>query len=333
MAKVLVVGGAGYVGSGICSQLLDQGHQIHILDNLSTGHRELALGGHLVVGKAGDSALIAQLVKDHRYDCAMHFAAKSVVPESFQKPDEYYENNVTQTKILLDTLLQGGVKTFIFSSTAAIFGDPGDKKIDESMPCNPLSPYGKNKLEVEQHLKVLSETKGLKAIALRYFNAAGAEPKNRVGEWHENESHLIPRLLAWAQKEQPVEVYGEDYPTPDGTCIRDYVHISDLASAHVLAMERLLKLNNAAFEAYNLGSEEGFSVLEVVKAVRDVTGAALPVVYKGRRSGDAPRLVADSTRAKKNLGYQPKFKKIEDITKTAWAWQKRLTELKRKAAV
>ena len=333
MAKVLVVGGAGYVGSGTCAYLLDQGHEVHILDNLSTGHRELALGKTLTVGNAGDITLVQSLARQHRFDCAMHFAAKSIVPESFKKPEEYYENNVLQTRRLLEALVDEGVRNFIFSSTAAIFGDPGDRTINEDMPTNPVSPYGKNKLEAEGIMQSLADSKGLRTVALRYFNAAGAEPQTRVGEWHEPESHLVPRLLKWAVANQSVEVYGDDYPTPDGTCIRDYIHISDLASAHVRAMKRLLEMGASApgiFEAYNLGSEKGFSVLEVISATRTVTGAALPIDQKPRRSGDPARLVADSTRARKALSFKPKFEDLDAIIGSAWKWEQKLQGIRSK---
>lgn len=333
MAKVLVVGGAGYVGSAACAYLKDQGHRVWVLDNLSTGHSELALGDGLTVASAGDAQTLQSLLQSHSFDCAMHFAAKSLVPESFQKPDEYRQNNVQQTQILLETLLEAGVKNFIFSSSCAIFGDPGEKRIDESLPKKPISPYGENKLEAERRIEALTETHGLRAVTLRYFNAAGAEPQNRVGEWHENESHLIPRILAAAQKHQSIQVFGEDYPTPDGTCIRDYVHVWDLAEAHAQAMSLLLKHpahSKGVFKAYNLGSEKGFSVKEVIEAARRVSGAKLPIQIQPRREGDPARLVADSALARKELGFSPKHSAIDPIVSSAWKWQLKLEHLREK---
>lgn len=331
MAKVLVVGGAGYVGSGTCAYLLDQGHQVWVLDNLSTGHRELVLNESLTVGDAGNTTLVADLVQKQGFDCVMHFAAKSIVPESILKPDEYYQNNVVQTRTLLETLVKEGVKNFIFSSTAALFGDPGLKKITEKFEIKPLSPYGTTKQQAEQVMADMSKSHGLRAISLRYFNAAGAEPKARVGEWHENETHLIPRILANAIQMKAVDVYGNDYPTPDGTCIRDYVHITDLASAHTSAMTRLLskKDTSDSFEAFNLGSEQGFSVLEVIAAAEKVTGIKIQKTMKPRRSGDSSMLVADSTRAKEVLGYSHQYTNIETIISSAWTWQKKLEQIKK----
>ena len=323
------------MGSAAAAYLIDQGHQVWVLDNLSTGHRELALGDGLTVGNAGDQDLVNRLCQDQSFDCAMHFAAKSIVPESFLLPDEYRENNVDQTLRLLQTLLKHGVRRFIFSSTCAIFGDPEGKPINEALEKRPISPYGKNKLEVEQALEQLAQDQGLCSIALRYFNAAGADPRGRVGEWHENESHLIPRILTAAQESKTVNVYGNDYPTPDGTCIRDYVHVWDLAGAHALAMVRLLTRPVSApgiFEAYNLGSEKGFSVLEVIESARKITGSPLPVQIQERRQGDPPILVADSTLAKKDLGYRPQFVQLAGIVGSAWKWQQHLSTLRKKAS-
>jgi UDP-glucose 4-epimerase len=278
MAKVLVVGGAGYVGSAACAWLIDHGHDVWILDDLSTGYRELALGRGLTLGQAGDRETVSELLSKERFECAMHFAARSLVSESMKKRDEYFQNNVEQTKVLLETLLDGGVRKFIFSSTCAIFGDPGNQSINEQLPKKPINPYGESKLEAERLLAEFANRRGLQAIALRYFNAAGAEHKTRVGERHFPETHLIPTIIQAAARGQQIPLYGTDYPTPDGTCVRDYVHVSDLAKAHEAAMLRLLaagKEDSGRFEAFNLGSEDGYSVLEVIRACEKVMGLKL----------------------------------------------------------
>jgi UDP-glucose 4-epimerase len=353
VAKVLVVGGAGYVGGTACAWLLDQGHDVWILDDLSTGHelivRRLA---HLVVpsaprgfmsnahfrgftrAQAGDRATIEPLLQKERFDCVMHFAAKSLVAESFAQPELYRENNVTQTQVLLETMLNAGIKRFIFSSTCAIFGnpDPGVERLHEDLPRKPINPYGETKLEVEHMLQTLT-ARGLQSIALRYFNAAGAEPKGRVGEWHEPETHLIPRLLKSALTGQVAQIYGTDYPTPDGTAIRDYVHVWDLAQAHGAAMARLMSgaLAHAdgegTFEAYNLGSENGYSVRQMVTAAARATGRELAIEEKPRRAGDPPRLVGDSTLAKKVLGFKPDPQSLDRIFASAWQWEQTLVAL------
>ncbi len=334
MAKVLVVGGAGYVGSTTAAWLVDTGHEVWVLDDLSTGHRELALGKGFSLGQAGDTALVSKLVLKEKFDCVMHFAARSLVAESTKKPKEYFENNVQQTEKLLDVLLDLGVRNFIFSSTCAIFGDPGEAAIHENLPKKPLNPYGETKLEVEKMLENLSQKRGLRAISLRYFNAAGAEPQFRVGEWHEPETHLIPLVLKAAAQDEAVKVYGTDYNTPDGTCIRDYIHVWDLAAAHAASMERLLTYNKnegGVFEAYNLGSENGFSVREVIRACEEVTGKKIKVIEESRRPGDPPKLVADSTAARKVLGFGARPTQVKNILSSAWEWEKKRSKILRRA--
>jgi len=244
MAKVLVTGGAGYVGSAASAWLIDHGHDVWVVDDLSTGHRELALGRGFTQARIGDSDTLVALLTRERFDCVMHFCAFALVGESVEKPQKYFENNVLQTRALLDALVQtadkGKPPKFIFSSTCAIFGDPGDAAISESSPKKPMNPYGESKLEAERIMAEYARDRGLQAIALRYFNAAGAEPKLRVGEWHSPESHLIPNVLEAAATGRPMELYGNDYRTPDGTCVRDYVHVWDLAAAHAAAMDRLI---------------------------------------------------------------------------------------------
>jgi UDP-glucose 4-epimerase len=325
MPKILVVGGAGYVGSAACAWLLDQGHEVWILDDLSTGHRELALASSFVQARAGDRSVVLPLLKRERFDAVMHFAAKSLVAESVQFPELYQENNVEQTRLLLEMMLEAGIRRFIFSSTCAIFGDPGTPQISEALPKNPINPYGKTKLEVEKMMERMA-SKGLQSIALRYFNAAGAEPHLRVGEWHSCETHLIPRVLKAILRDEPIEIYGTDYPTPDGTCVRDYVHVTDLAAAHEASLKRLLSLSSdkGHFEAFNLGSENGFSVREVIEACRQVTRRKVRAIEKPRRPGDPPKLVGDSALAKRLLGYSPQFTSMKDIIQSAWTWEQKL---------
>ena len=331
MAKVLVVGGAGYVGSATCAHLLDNGHFVWVLDDLSTGHRELALGHGFTLARAGDRERVSSLLKKHSFDCVMHFAAKSLVAESVLKPQEYFENNVEQTRILLETMLESQVQRFVFSSTCAIFGDVtvanpnAEFKIHEKLPKSPVNPYGETKLAVENMLENLAISRGLQAVALRYFNAAGAESKNRVGEWHNPETHLIPNILSAAINHKAIKVFGTDYPTSDGTCVRDYVHVTDLAQAHVSAMDRLCRKpkSEVCFEAFNLGSEHGYSVKEVVEKAAEVLGRAIQIEKQPRRAGDPPRLVADSTLAKRELGFSPQAHSLDEIIATAWKWEQK----------
>ncbi|MFL5813827.1 MAG: UDP-glucose 4-epimerase GalE [Bdellovibrionia bacterium] len=327
MPKILVIGGAGYVGSAACAWLLDQGHDVWILDDLSTGHQELVLGSSFVQARAGDRSVVLPLLKRERFDAVMHFAAKSLVGESVQFPEMYHENNVEQTRLLLEMMLEAGTRRFIFSSTCAVFGDPGTPRISENLPKKPINPYGETKLEVEKMLERMA-SQGLQSVALRYFNAAGAEPQYRVGEWHPCETHLIPRVLKSILRGEAVEIYGTDYPTPDGTCIRDYVHVTDLAAAHEAALKRLLALpeNQGRFEAFNLGSENGFSVRQMIQACAEVTGREVKPIEKPRRPGDPPMLVGDSTLAKKELGYRPTRTSLKVIIGSAWQWEQKLAK-------
>ena len=347
MPKVLVVGGAGYIGSTTCAWLIDNGYQIWVLDDLSTGHRELALGEQFILGKAGDVERVRSILASEKFDCVMHFAAHSLVAESVQKQAFYHENNVEETRRLLDVLLESGVRRFIFSSSCAVFGDPGDLPIDEYLPASPLSPYGKTKLEVELILKNLAQERGLRSIVLRYFNAAGAEPQLRVGEWHEPESHLIPSVLKSLLKGETLQIFGTDYPTPDGTCIRDYVHVWDLAAAHGAALKRLLApaetgseasnegfhkgFDEGSYEAYNLGSGSGFSVREIIQASEKATGGSAKVIESKRRPGDASKLVASSRLAFQVLGFNPQYTTLQQMIASALAWEKKRSGILRKA--
>jgi UDP-glucose 4-epimerase len=288
--KVLVVGGAGYIGSHMVKQLADAGHEAVILDNLDGGHRDAVLNGTFVRGDIADGALLDELFGQHRFDGVMHFASHIQVGESMRLPAKYYRNNLVHTLRLLDAMVAHDVKCFIFSSTAAIFGEPSYVPIDEAHPHQPINPYGRSKWMVEQVLADYDRAYGLRSVCLRYFNAAGAHPSGLLGERHEPETHLIPLVLRAASGRQPaITVFGTDYDTPDGTCIRDYIHVVDLCDAHLLALHRLA--DGAASDRFNLGNGNGFSVREVIDAARRVTGRAVRVATEGRRPGDPARLV------------------------------------------
>lgn len=318
--RVLVVGGAGYIGSHMVKMLLAAGHEVITLDNLSSGHRDAVLGGTFVEGDLADIHCLNSVFKQYAPEAVMHFASFIQVGESVRKPDIYYRNNVTNTLNLLDVMHQYGVSKFIFSSTAAVFGEPDYVPIDEAHPNRPLNPYGRSKLMIEQVLADYDKAFGLRSVCLRYFNAAGADPEGQLGERHDPETHLIPLILQAASgRRQSIQVFGRDYDTPDGTCIRDYIHIVDLCSAHLAALEYLTKGGES--NRFNLGNGEGFSVQEVITAVQQVSGKAVTVVNGPRREGDPARLVADSTRARNALMWQPKFTDLETIVAHAWQWE------------
>lgn len=317
---VLVVGGAGYIGSHMVKILAQAGHQVTTLDNLSNGYRDAVHYGEFVEDDLADSAGLERLFKAQNFDGVMHFASFIQVGESMQKPADYYQNNVVNTLNLLDTMRSHGVDKFIFSSTAAIFGEPQQVPIDEAHPKNPINPYGRSKLMVEQMLQDFGAAYGLKSVCLRYFNAAGADPDNELGERHEPETHLIPLVLQAASgRRSHINVFGDDYDTPDGTCIRDYIHINDLCDAHLLALQQLWDGGDSA--AYNLGNGQGFSVQEVIDTARKVSGREIPVQVSARRAGDPARLVADSARAKSELNWQPKYADLNQIIEHAWKWE------------
>lgn len=319
--NILVVGGAGYIGSHMVKMLCDAGHQVVTLDNLSNGFRDAVLGGEFVLGDIADRALLNKLFAERRFDGVMHFASFIQVGESMQYPGKYYENNLSNTVNLLNAMVVHGVKRFIFSSTAAIFGEPDYVPIDEAHTKNPINPYGKSKWMVEQILADFDQAYGLKSICLRYFNAAGADPSGLLGERHQPETHLIPLVLQAASgRRDHISVFGRNYDTPDGTCIRDYIHIVDLCQAHLLAVQKLVNGGNSA--AYNLGNGNGFSVQEVIAAVQRVTGKQVTVVDAPRRAGDPARLVADSAMARSELGWQPLYADLETITEHAWRWER-----------
>ena len=323
--KVLVVGGAGYIGSHMVLTLAEAGHEVIVLDDLSSGHEEAVLGGEFVAGSIEDSDLLDGLLADRRPDAVMHFASFIQVGESVEQPAKYYRNNFTNTMNLLDAMVRQRVLRFIFSSTAAIFKE-SDQPIAEDHAKNPINPYGRSKWMVEQVLQDYDRAYGLKSCCLRYFNAAGADPLARIGEGHDPESHLIPLLLQAASgRRDSIRVFGRDYPTPDGTCIRDYIHVLDLCSAHLLALDELMRTGTST--VYNLGNGEGFSVQQVIDAVRAVTGRSLVIVESDRRPGDSARLVADSTRAKRELGWAPRYADLRRIVEHAWQWEQKLAGL------
>lgn len=315
--KILVVGGAGYIGSHMVLALGAQGHEVVVLDDLSAGHRDAVLHGEFVEGSIADATLLDRLFDAHRFDGVMHFASFIEVGESVLDPAKYYRNNFINTVTLLDAMLRHDVKRFIFSSTAAVYGEPQYVPIDEAHPRNPINPYGRSKSMVEQLLHDYDRAYGLKSICLRYFNAAGADPQSRIGERHEPESHLIPLVLqAAAGRRSHITVFGTDYDTPDGTCIRDYVHVLDLCDAHLRALDRLVQ--GAASDAFNLGNGAGFSIRDVIAAAEAVTGRKVPVVEGPRRAGDPARLVAAPEKAMSVLGWQPRHQALQTIVRDAW---------------
>ena len=320
--KVLVAGGAGYIGSHCVRQLLAAGHEPVVLDNLVYGHRAaLPAGVKLHEAGMGDAAALDQIFTAERCDVVMHFGAYCYVGESVTAPMKYYQNNLVATLTLLDAMLRHGVKRFVFSSTCATFGVPARMPMDETLPQAPINPYGQTKLDVENALKALARADGLSFAAFRYFNAAGAAEDGSIGEDHEPETHVIPLAIGAAQGLRPaLQVFGTDYPTPDGTCQRDYVHVDDLSRAHIAVFERLSRPGAQHF--YNLGTGTPSSVKEVIAAVEAASGLKVPVHYAARREGDPPALYADSRKAQAELGWQPKFKTIGPIVETAWRWHR-----------
>lgn len=319
---ILVVGGAGYIGSHMVKDLLSAGYPVVTLDNLSRGHRSLLPGGEFIEGDMGNPSVLDSIFTDFPISAVMHFAAHSQVGESVQQPMMYYQNNVANTITLLEAMQRAGVNHFIFSSTAAVYGEPENTPISESHPCQPTNPYGMTKLTVEHILGDLDSATDLSYCSLRYFNAAGADISGEIGERHEPETHLIPLVLQVATGErESIRIFGEDYPTEDGTCLRDYIHVSDLTQAHLLALESLLAGGESS--TYNLGNSTGYSVREIIDTTRQITGHAIPSLTAERRPGDPAILIADSTRIREQLGWQPRFERIEDIIDTAWRWHQK----------
>ena len=318
--NILVVGGAGYIGSHMVKYLSASNHDVVIFDNLSRGYRDAVLEGEFVEGDLANQAQLDQLFSSNRFAAVMHFASFIEVGESVRKPAKYYRNNFSNTQNLLDAMVAHGVSHFIFSSTAAIFGEPQYTPIDEVHAKEPINPYGKSKLMVEQMLEDYDRAHGLKSVCLRYFNAAGADVEGDLGERHDPETHLIPLVLQAASgRRDAISIFGNDYATPDGTCLRDYIHVQDLCAAHLLALESLRGSGNS--NQFNLGNGLGFSVQQVIDCARAVTGREIKVVHEQRREGDPAVLVADATRARQVLGWEPSRSSLEKIIETAWNWE------------
>jgi UDP-arabinose 4-epimerase len=335
---VLVTGGAGYIGSHTCKALAQAGYTPVTYDNLVYGHEWAVKWGPLEVGDISDRARLDEVIKQYKPSAVMHFAAYAYVGESVENPLKYYRNNMAGTLTLLETMRDNEIDKIVFSSTCATYGNPEDVPINEGHPQNPINPYGASKLMVEQMLKDAGEAYGLRSIALRYFNAAGADPDGEIGEDHDPETHLIPLVLRAAERgtrnagreNQKMTIFGDDYDNPDGTCIRDYIHVTDLAQAHVLALKALegfrvprTSSHVPVFQAYNLGNGQGFSVKEVIEAAEKVTGKEIPVQIGARRQGDPPTLIGDAEKIMSELGWQPEHAQLEDVISTAWQWHQR----------
>ena len=319
--RILVTGGAGYIGSNTTLQLLDAGYDVVVVDNLSRGHREAVDPARLRVVDLLDTEGLVRVMEEAPCEAVIHFAAYIAVGESMQIPELYFHNNTAGSLSLLTAMVRTGIKKLVFSSTAAVYGMPERVPIVETEPYAPVSAYGESKVMVEKLLHWFDQIHGLRSICLRYFNAAGADPALRAGECHEPETHLIPLLFQAIRTGQPVTLFGDDYPTPDGTCIRDYIHVTDLARAHIRAVEALSA--GAPSAKYNAGTGHGFSVREVLDAVEKITGRSVPHQIGPRRDGDPPILVADSIKLQRGLGWTPQFSDITTIVDTGWRWEER----------
>lgn len=318
--NILVVGGAGYIGSHMVKKLTLEGNSVVTLDNLSTGFRDAVKYGEFIRGDIADSELLSEIFSSRKFDSVMHFASYIEVGESVTDPSKYYNNNFSNTLSLLDAMVAHGVNNFIFSSTAAIFGEPEYSPIDEKHVRAPVNPYGESKLMVENALHAYQKAYGLQSVCLRYFNAAGADPDLEVGECHDPESHLIPLVLQAASgRRDSIAVFGQNYNTPDGSCVRDYIHVDDLCTAHVGALDFLLSESRS--RQFNLGNGNGFSVLEVIDAASRVTGRNINVIDADKRKGDPAILVADSALAKQELNWKPHYDSLETIIEHAWRWE------------
>ena len=321
--KIFITGGAGYIGSHVVKALGGAGHELLIYDNLSTGHEWAVLCGRLVKGDLADATLLSDVLTAFRPEAVMHFAASIQVEESVREPLKYYRNNVVNTVNLLEVTVRHGIRSFIYSSTAAVYGIPEKIPVDEMAPLNPINPYGASKVMVERILRDMSNTHDFSYIALRYFNVAGADPEGSIGQAYQESTHLITRALKTAKGEFPkLLIYGTDYPTPDGTCIRDYIHVNDLADAHSRALSDLM--DGKGPDVMNCGYSHGFSVREVIQVARQVTGIDFPVEETDRRPGDPPALTADSTQLRTLTGWFPRHDDLEFIIRTAWNWERKL---------
>jgi UDP-glucose 4-epimerase len=327
-SSLLVTGGAGYVGSHVLRELLDRGERVVVLDDLSEGHRIAASGAELVRADLADAdvgAVLDEIFARERFDAVLHFGAKTYVGESVRNPEKYYRNNVIGGIQLLSAMGRGRIPAIIFSSTCATYGTPVEIPISETHPQNPINPYGRTKLVLEGALRDFETAHGIRHVSLRYFNAAGAHESGDLGEDHRPETHLIPLAIEAAMgRGAGLQVYGADYDTPDGTCIRDYVHVQDLAAAHLAALDRLRQGGSSA--SYNLGTETGHSVLEVIESVRRISGRSVPHEIVARRPGDPARLVASAAKAQKELGFQPRFADLDRSVETAWRFKERFPD-------
>jgi UDP-glucose-4-epimerase GalE len=331
--NVLVTGGAGYIGSHTCKELHSRGIIPITLDNLSTGHTEFVQWGPLFRGDLNSTTDISRVFAEFPIDAVLHFAASAYVNDSLQNPSPYYENNVVATKKLLDQMVKTGVKKIVFSSSCAVYGNMQSSNLSEADPLNPISPYGRTKLICEQMISDYAQAYDLKCIALRYFNAAGADPDGQIGEWHEPETHLIPNILGatFEDGKNNLRVYGRDFPTPDGTTIRDYVHVSDLASAHALALFALDE--GCSFLPLNLGTGTGYSIKNIINIAESVTGGKIEFSYEDRRPGDPPALVADPQKARKHLKWEATRSSMDNILRTAYYWHRYKSSLAREASI
>jgi UDP-glucose-4-epimerase GalE len=325
MPTVLVTGGAGYIGSVTAHLLRRRGYGVVIVDDLSRGHEHNVLGLAFHQLHLAETGALADLMSREVVDAVIHFAAHSMVGESTKKPELYFLNNDGGTASLLSAMIQANVKRLVFSSTAAVYGNPKIVPIPEDLPFDPVNPYGESKVLVEKMLRWMDSCAGLRSIALRYFNACGADPESGLGEEHHPETHLIPLLIQAVVSGKPVTIFGNDYPTPDGTCIRDYVHVADLAEAHLAAIENLLK--GGASDVFNVGTGAGQSVLEVMRGVEQATGRKVPHEIGPRREGDPAVLVANSDKLKRTLGWKPKYTEIQDVVATAWQFEQKRSAL------
>lgn len=318
--SILVLGGAGYIGSHAVDQLITKGYEVIVIDNLLTGHRQaIHPQAKFYEGDVRDKPFVQEVFKKEKIEGVIHFAASSLVGESVEKPLKYFNNNVYGMQVLLEVMQENDVKHIVFSSTAATYGEPKESPIVETTPTNPKNPYGESKLMMEKMMKWCDEAYGMKYVALRYFNVAGAKSDASIGEDHTPETHLVPIILQVALGQRSaLSIFGDDYDTPDGTCIRDYVHVEDLIAAHILALE-YLKAGNKS-DVFNLGSNSGYSVKEMLEAAREVTGKEIPAIVAPRRAGDPSSLVASSQKAKEILGWQPVYTDVKKIIETAWNW-------------
>lgn len=318
----MVAGGAGYIGSHMVLYLLDKGYNPIVYDNLSEGHREAVLGGTFIEGDLSDKNKLNEVFKSYDISAVMHFAASCYVGESVTSPSKYYKNNVVTTLNLLDTMIENNIDKFIFSSTCATYGIPQYLPLTETHPQSPVNPYGNTKLAVELILKDYAKAYDLKSVAFRYFNAAGADPQGRIGEAHDPETHLIPNVIKSALGiGDPLKIFGDDYDTPDGTCVRDYIHVLDLAQAHLLGLEKLFEGHKSDF--FNLGNGEGYSNKQVIETVEKISGRKVDYSFAPRREGDPPTLIGSSKKAFEQLNWKPEYASLDKIVETAWNWHKK----------